>query len=245
MQQHHGKKIWIIGASSGIGAALAQTLAKAGATLILSARRQGKLEDVLGQLQGSGHKVVALDVSDADAFAHAAKAIGSVDSVIYLAAIYKPNATALSDVKQALDVNLFGAFACVDAVRDIFKQQGHGQILLCASVAGYRGLPNAQPYCATKAALINYAESLKIELEPEHIDVKIICPGFVKTDLTDKNDFKMPMMISADEAASAISKGLTQKGFEIHFPKRFTFIMKSLRLMPNWLFFTFSRKMRR
>lgn len=133
----------------------------------------------------------------------------------------------------------------MNAVRDIFKQQGHGQIVLCASVAGYRGLPNAQPYCATKAALINYAESLKIELEPEHIDVKIICPGFVKTDLTDKNDFKMPMMISADEAASAISKGLTQKGFEIHFPKRFTLIMKTLRLIPNWLFFVFSRKMRR
>lgn len=105
MQQHHGKTIWIIGASSGIGAALAQTLANEGARLILSARRQDKLKEVKGQLHGDDHKVVALDVSDANAFLNAAKAIGPVDSVIYLAAVYKPNATALSDVKQALDVN--------------------------------------------------------------------------------------------------------------------------------------------
>jgi len=245
MSRHHGKRIWIIGASSGIGAALAKELASEGATLILSARRKDKLDTIANALDGDMHMVHPLDVSDRDAFLRSVEEIGPIDSVIYLAAIYTPNVRQLDDVKKSIEINLFGAFTCVEAVRGHFATQKKGQIVLCASVAGYRGLPNAQPYCATKAALINYAESLKVELEPDNIDVKIICPGFVKTELTAKNDFAMPMMITAQSAAHAISRGLARNIFEIHFPKRFTFIMKALRIMPNWLFFAISRKMRR
>ena len=125
-----------------------------------------------------------------------------------------------------------------------FESQGHGQIVICASVAGYRGLPTGQPYCAAKAALLNLSESLKVELEPKNIDVKVICPGFVKTPLTDKNDFPMPMIIEAEDSAIAIKKGLCSRAFEIHFPKRFTYIMKLLHILPHWLYFVVARKMR-
>lgn len=118
------------------------------------------------------------------------------------------------------------------------------QLIFCASVAGYVGLPNGQPYSATKAALINYAESLRAEYWPQ-VDIKIISPGFVQTRLTDKNEFKMPMIITPEAAAEAIYADINNpKRFEIHFPRRFSTIMKLLRLLPYRVFFNVARKMR-
>jgi short-subunit dehydrogenase len=130
---------------------------------------------------------------------------------------------------------LNGAFNAVHAVLPILKSQAHGQFVLCGSVAGYCGLPNGQPYSATKAGVINLAESLRAE--EGHLDIKVINPGFVRTPLTDKNNFKMPMMIEPEEAAKIIVKGLQSKKFEIHFPKRFTFLMKILSVLPDFLYF--------
>ncbi|MFP4312873.1 MAG: SDR family NAD(P)-dependent oxidoreductase [Alphaproteobacteria bacterium] len=251
MKDVNGKYIWIIGASSGIGAALAKELAANGAHLIISARRKEKLEELAAALPGEGHMIAPLDVSDAKEIEKAQGTIlqtaPRIDSAIFLAAIYKPHDGAkkpLSFIQNAIDVNVMGAFNLVDVVQSQYEKQGQGQIVLCASVAGYRGLPTGQPYCATKAALINLAESLKIDLESKNIDVKVICPGFVKTPLTDKNDFPMPMIIEAEDAAKAIRKGLCSRSFEIHFPKRFTFIMKLLRILPHGLYFAIARKMR-
>lgn len=244
---HQGKHIWIIGASSGIGEALSRQLATEGAHLILTARRKDKLE-ALNQDLGGKHHVLPVDVGDAKAMLEASHAISRLDSVIFMAAIYTPHTKEPKDldfVHKALTVNLGGAFNSVLATLPIFEKQGSGQIALCGSVAGYRGLPYGQPYCATKAAVINYAESLKIELEDKNIDVKVINPGFVRTSLTDKNDFEMPMIIEPNVAAKALSKGLQSRAFEVHFPKRFTYLMKIIDILPRWIFFPVSRMMKR
>lgn len=244
---HQGKHIWIIGASSGIGKALARELASQGASLILTARREDKLKTLNEEL-GGNHRVLQGDAGDAEELLKAAKSIKSLDSVVFMAALYAPHDKQPKDIAfihKMLAVNLGGAFNTVHAVLPVFEKQGHGQIVLCGSVAGYRGLPYGQPYCATKAAIINYAESLKIELEDKNIDVKVISPGFVRTPLTDKNDFAMPMMIEPNEAAKALSKGLLSRSFEIHFPKKFTYMMKIIDILPRWLYFPLSRLMKK
>jgi short-subunit dehydrogenase len=140
----------------------------------------------------------------------------------------------ISDVRQIIETNVLGAFYVLNAVIPLLKSQSYGQIALCGSVAGYIGLPGGQPYSATKAAIINLAESLRAEL-PQTIDVKVINPGFVKTGLTAKNNFEMPMMITPEKAAMFIADGLLKKNFEIHFPKKFTFFMKLIQFLPYCL----------
>lgn len=249
MNNFQDKNIWIIGASSGIGKALAIELASKGATIILSARRADQLEAIIPELQGRNHKAVALDVGEPETIGSAVSVIKEnfqrIDIIIFLAAIYTPtnkDDIDLEFIDKALRVNIGGAFNIVHYVTPLLEAQGGGQIALCGSVAGYRGLPNGQPYSATKAAINNYAESLKIELEPKNIDVRLISPGFVKTALTDQNEFDMPFIIETDEAARGIAKGLLSKSFEIHFPKKFTFIMKAINILPNALFFKLFRK---
>jgi len=247
MSNFDKKNIWIIGASTGIGAALAKRLSDNGATVILSARSEDKLNQLSQEIQGKSH-VVPLDVTNHEDFLTAAqkikKDLGHIDSSILMAGMYDPTLVSNIDNKTArkiIDVNLMGAFNFIDAVLPIVKYQKYGQIIFTGSVAGYRGLPKGQPYSSTKAAIINLAESLRTE--EKDVDVRVINPGFVKTPMTDKNDFEMPMVIAPDEAAKAIHKGMISSSFEIHFPKKFTFIMKTLRIMPNALYLLIGRKM--
>ena len=242
MNTYAGKNIWIIGASSGIGRALATELSDQGATLVLSARSEDKLRNLNTDL-GGHHHVLPLDVADFDACTQAAagipKSFPQLDSVIFMSAIYDPPAPlAEMDIDAAhniVNINLNGALNVIHAVLPIFNKQGFGQLALCGSVAGYRGLPNGQPYSATKAAIINLAESLRAE--QKHLDIKVINPGFVRTPLTDKNKFKMPIIIEAEKAAKIIARELLTNRFEIHFPKRFTIILKLLSILPSWLYF--------
>lgn len=241
--------VWIIGASTGIGNALAHELAGRGAILALSARGGDKLEQLRLQL-GDAHRVFPLDVTDAASCGHTIheimSAFGRLDRVIFLAAAYKPmkiTALDLDETRKIIEVNLLGAFNFLHAALPVFESQGRGQIALCGSVAGYTGLPDGQPYSATKAGIMNLAESLRAEL-PVSIDVRLISPGFVKTPLTDKNDFAMPMIITPDKAAKAIADGLQSSKFEIHFPKGFTLLLKLLRLLPYPLTFFFTRKLK-
>jgi len=197
---------------------------------------------------GGNHRVLPIDVGNANQMIEAGKSIKKLDSVIFLAVIYSPHSDTpkpIEFVHDMINVNLGGAFNTVYAVRDVFETQGYGHIALCGSVAGYRGLPNGQPYCATKSAIINYAESLKIEMEPHNIKVQVINPGFVKTPLTDKNDFQMPMIMETDSAAKALARGLLSKQFEINFPWKFTMIMKIIRGLPQSLYFILARQMRK
>lgn len=243
MQDFSGKTYWILGASSGIGAALARELAGRGARMILSARRKDKLE-ALSSALGEGHLVLPVDAADPEAVMAAGQAIAGqvdhIDGAIFMAATYTPHDQAQKDLAiiHAMNAtNIGGAFNMVHAILPQMQEQGFGQVVLCGSVAGYRGLPYGQPYCAAKAAIISYAESLKIELEPENIDVKVICPGFVETPLTDKNDFPMPFLITAERAAREIAKGLKSRAFEIRFPKRMIALMKVLHALPAPLYF--------
>lgn len=234
-----GSHVWIIGASTGIGRALAILLAREGAVLSLSARNTAMLEDLRRELNGP-HAIYPLDVTRADQLEAAAAAQPRIDRVIFLAGQYEPGALADADPDKSrviVETNLMGALNTVHAVLPILRRQHGGQMVLCGSIAGYRGLPNGQPYSATKAAIINLAESLRTEELKHNIDIRLISPGFVKTPMTDKNAFPMPMMISADQAAAAIAAGLKGHDFEIHFPRRMTIAMKILQILPYWLYF--------
>ena len=234
-----GEHIWIIGASSGIGRALAIELARSGARLLLSARSLDKLGELILEI-GPTHSFHKLDVTDIASINSAIDALpGTPDRVIYMAGQYEPMDIATMDLQQAsriVETNLTGAINLVSLILPHLLKKKRGQIALTASVAGYRGLPHAQPYGATKAALINFAETLALETRGTGIDVKIINPGFVRTAMTDKNEFIMPMMISPEEAARSIVKSLCETGFEIHFPKKFTYLMKITGLLPFRLY---------
>lgn len=241
------KNIWIIGASSGIGEALARTLSKDCANVVISARSEDKLKELAEEI---GERAIpkVLDVTDLNSFEEIAdelhEELRRIDSVILLAGIYDPKLLAEMDIKKAhaiVDVNLKGAFNTIHVILPLLKKQGYGQLALTGSVAGYRGLPKGQPYSATKAAIANLAESLKIE-EPD-LDIRLISPGFVETPMTDKNDFEMPMVIKSEQAAESIKKGILSNSFEIHFPKKFTFIMKFLRILPHFLYLMIGKKM--
>ena len=240
------KNIWIIGASSGIGRALAVLLAREGARLIISARSQKPLDELRQEI-GTPHQMIAFDVADYQLCLEATKKAKSIfskiDSVIFMAAHYQPAPIDQMNIEQAhktIAINLGGAFNITHAILPLLQQQNEGQFILCASVAGYRGLPNGQPYSATKAAIINFAESLRAE--QTNLDIKVMNPGFVRTPMTAKNQFNMPMMIEPEQAAQAIFKGMKSKKFEIHFPKKFSLLMKLLRLMPASLYFKIASK---
>lgn len=227
-----GKTVWIIGASEGIGAALARVLAQEGARLILSARNTTALEALA--LDCGGAQILLLDLAEPGSLAAACAGIaeGTLDSVICTAALYDPGRVADLDMQAAtrlVMVNLVGSLDVARLTPPLIREGG--QLVLFGSVAGWFGLPGGQPYSATKAAVNNLAESLRAELTPR-VDVRLVCPGFVATRLTAKNAFSMPAIITPEAAARAVIRGLQGRGFEIHFPRRFTFAMKLLRALP-------------
>jgi len=231
-----GQRVWIIGASSGIGAALAQRLRTAGARLALSARREEGLREAAGP-QG---RILPLDVRDQAAVAAAHERLqrdwGGVDLVIYSAGVYRPMRgwqIDLPSVDEALAVNLRGVYTLLQAVVPGFIERGAGGLCLLASVAGYTGLPKALAYGPFKAALINLAQILYADLSPRGIGVYLVNPGFVATRLTAQNDFAMPALITPEAAAAAILEGLRRGRFEIHFPRRFSWWMKLLSRLPD------------
>lgn len=242
-----GKRIWLIGASSGIGAALAKAFLSHGATVIISARRAEQLE----QIAARHPNAIALpfDVQDEQAWTAAQATIehrfGGVDLIMFCAAKYKPERSweiERSDVAQTLRINLHSVYDGICTTLPAMLKQGSGGIAIVASVAGYVGLPNASVYGPSKAALINLAELLYCDLHSKNINVYLINPGFVKTELTEKNDFLMPALQTPEQAAAAIIKGMQKGQFEIHFPRRFTTILKLLQIMPyRWRFALFER----
>ncbi|MGB0844642.1 MAG: SDR family NAD(P)-dependent oxidoreductase [Alphaproteobacteria bacterium] len=236
--------VWIIGASSGIGRALAVELHTRGAKLVLSARRQDELEKLNAELGGQ-HFCQSLDIGDQASLQAAVGEIhtqfGRIDRTVLLASIYQPmkiNALDLKKVSQIVDVNLKGAFNTLSVLSSVLDAQANrgdmAQLAVTASVAGYIGLPNSQPYAATKAATISLVESYRAEAK-KGVDVRLICPGFVETPMTGVNEFPMPMIIRPEAAAKEIADGLAGKKFEIHFPKKFTFMLKLISALPYWL----------
>ena len=245
-----GLRVWIIGASDGIGAALVAPLVERGARVALSARNAEGLQQVANQAKAKDAQILPLDVTDAQAFLAGAQTLqtawGGVDLVLHVAGTYVPMRAKRFDMEAAkyiTDVNILGVYHMLAAVLPILHTQRSGGVGIVGSVAGYSGLPKALVYGPSKAAIINLCESLYIDMHPKGLGVYMISPGFVRTRLTSVNDFTMPALIEADEAADHIIAGLSRGAFDIHFPKRFSRLLKFLRLLPYPLYFWFLRKL--
>lgn len=243
----HDKTVWVVGASTGIGRATAETLHAQGARVIVSARTSAALDVFVAQHPGA--LAQPLDVADAGAVQTAAQAIcqdGTLDAVVYCAGHYRAlRATAfdLAQMQQHLEVNYVGMLHVLDAMLPRMLAQGSGHISMISSVAGYSGLPQSLAYGPTKAALINLAETLYLDLHQQNIGVSLVCPGFVETPLTAQNQFSMPALQTPQQAAAEMLKGWERGDFEIHFPKRFTRLMKLLRMLPYRLYFPAVRRL--
>lgn len=232
-----GRVVWIVGASSGIGRATASLLHQLGATVVVSARNEAALQAFVATHPGA--HAVAVDVTQTASLHQAMQQVlalqGRLDLAVYCAGHYQAMRASefnLQEMCRHMDVNYQGALRMLDAVLPQLLRQRHGHISLVASVAGYRGLPQALAYGPTKAALQHLAEALYIDLEPLGLGVSVINPGFVATPLTAGNHFDMPGLLTAEQAAQHIVQGWARGRFEIHFPKRFTLWLKLMRLLP-------------
>ena len=236
----HARKVWVVGASTGIGAALAQALLARGARVVLSARNAARLAEVAGG--NAGATVRPLDSTDAAALQAISAEIHTdadpVDLLVYCAADYQPERVwnvHAADVDATIAVNLNGAYYGLEAVLPRMVALGRGGVALVASVAGYVGLPGAAVYGPTKAALINLAELAYCEVARRGVGMYLVNPGFVATRLTAKNRFYMPALRTPEQAAEAIVRGFERGRFEIHFPRRFTLVLKLIRILPQRL----------
>ncbi|MBL8520987.1 MAG: SDR family NAD(P)-dependent oxidoreductase [Betaproteobacteria bacterium] len=249
IKQWSGKRVWIIGASTGIGAALARLLHAKGVQVAVSARSADKLDALVGELGKDRAMAAPLDITDVESIraadARIAKAWQGYDLVVFMAGDYSSMRAWEIDLKvarQMVAVNWEGFLNGLSVVIPRFMAAKAGGIALVSSVAGYRGLPKALVYGPTKAALINLAETLYVDLKDKGLDVYIINPGFVKTPMTAQNDFEMPFLIEPEEAAREIAKGLEAGEFEIHFPKAFTRMLKTMRHLSYPLYFKAVKK---
>lgn len=243
----NGVRVWLVGASTGIGAALARALAARGARLALSARDPQRLALVAHDCDGA--LALPMDVTREGDYervlADIVSAWGGVDVVVFNAGTYAPlRAWEMTPaaVRQTLEVNLLGVMHGAAAVIPTLLAQKHGAIAVVGSVAGYGGLPKAIAYGASKAALINFTETLYLDLAPRGVSVFLVSPGFVATPLTAQNDFHMPALMQPEAAADAIIDGFARGRFEIDFPKRFTRVLRLMRLLPYRLYFALVRK---
>ena len=245
-REWRGRTVWLVGASTGIGRATASALHNAGARVIVSARNEQALQEFASQHPGA--LTVAMDAADRAAVQRAAQSIlssGPLDTVLYCAGYYREQRATDFDLDEMLrhqQVNYVGALHLLDAVLPVLRAQRGGHLSLVASVAGYRGLPNSLGYGPTKAALINLAQTLYLDLNPLGIGVSIVNPGFVRTPLTADNPFEMPALIEPEEAAREMLKGWSRGAFEIHFPKRFTRWMKTLSHLSDGWYFSLVRR---
>jgi len=237
------KVIWITGASSGIGKALSIKFAQEGWIVAASARREGLLQE-LNRINKNIHSF-PLDVTNPEqckkVFENIIKKFSDIEISIFGTGIHDPNSEKkfnLEKIREIMEVNYFGTLNSINSVYDYYNDKKSGQISVISSVAGYRGLPAAGAYCASKSALTSFTESLRFEMTRKNVRVSLVSPGFIKTPMTDQNDFPMPMIKSPEFAAEQIYIGLTKKtGFEIHFPKAFTYFLKFLRILPNSIYF--------
>jgi short-subunit dehydrogenase len=237
------KAIWITGASSGIGRALAKKFANQGWNVAVSARRENLLKEL--NKEHSNIHPYTLDVTNINqcklVFKKILEDLGNIEICVFATGIHDPKSEKvfnLEKVREIMEVNFFGTMNSINSVYEYFSEKKDGQISIVSSVAGYRGLPAAGAYCSSKSALSSFAESLYFDMTRKNVKVKLISPGFIKTPMTNQNDFPMPMIKSAEFAADKIYEGLINKNsFEIHFPKTFTFLMKIIQIVPNWIYF--------
>lgn len=244
---------WITGASSGIGRALALRLADEGWRVAVSARDAEALAALSGAPESAGRlHPFPLDVTDAAAVeagvAAIEAALGPLELIVLNAGTHQPMGAADFDAataRQLMEVNYMGVVHGLAAVLPRLRARRSGRVAVVASLAGYRGLPGAAAYGPTKAALINLCESLRPELDRDGVLLQLVNPGFVKTPLTDRNDFPMPFLMPLEKAAEAFRRGLAGRRFEIVFPRRFAALLRLGRCLPYALYFALTRRMTR
>lgn len=238
--------VWVTGASSGIGRALAVKLAREGFTVFATARSEDALAELERGAKGINGKIIAApgDVTDTKAMEDIAARIDAEGQglalAVFNAGIYLPvygETLKVSDFDKSFSVNLSGVVNCLVPALERMKARGRGQLAIVSSVTGYGGMPTSAAYGATKAALINMAESLKFDLDKFGVRIQVINPGFVDTPATADNAFTMPALMQPEDAAARIADGLKSKSFEITFPRRFTYALKALQFLPYPAYF--------
>nr|WP_281496164.1 SDR family NAD(P)-dependent oxidoreductase [Marivita sp. S6314] len=229
----------MVGASEGLGEALAHKMSAAGVHLILSARNEDKLHALSEALPGRA-EVVPLDVSDGESVKAAAEAVGDIDGMVQLAGVYWPFGASDWDAEQAntmADINFTGAMRLVGEVVPKFVARDSGHIVLTGSLSGFRGLPNAAAYTSSKAAVMTLAESLYADLWRTNVKVQLVNPGFIKTRLTDKNDFSMPFIMEPEQAAQEFFEHMNTDNFKRSFPTVFSWVFRGSQFLPDWLYY--------
>lgn len=236
MSEFANKSYWLIGASEGMGRALARKLSAEGASLILSARSADRLNELAAELPRAS--VLPFDVTKMDEVRAAVAEVGSVDRVVYNAGAYDPMRATDWQTDAALaicDVNFLGVMRVMGEIVPGMVQAGRGDITLIGSLAGYRGLPAAIGYGASKAAVISLAETMRHDLRGTGVVVRVVNPGFIKTRLTAKNEFRMPMLMSPEEAAQKVLNAMAKQRFRTDFPAPFSWLIRALDYLPDLL----------
>lgn len=239
MKEWAGKRYWLIGASEGLGRALAEVMSRAGVDLVLSARNADRLQALAADLPGPARAVV-IDVADAASVARAADAVGEVDGVVYLAGVYWPMPAQDWDadkVATMFDINLTGAARALGAVVPGMVARDRGHVVLTGSLSGFRGLPGAIGYAASKAGIMALAESMQADLRRTGVQVQIVNPGFIRTRLTDKNDFSMPFLMEPEAAARAMFEHMGTDRFKTSFPLLFSWVFRLSQFLPDAIYY--------
>ena len=240
-----GMRYWLVGASEGLGRSLAHKLSSMGVELALSARKVDRLQNLADELP-SAASIYPLDVSDLRAVKATAEDVGQVDGVIYMAGVYWPMDAKHwdADVVEAMcDINFTGAARVMGAIVPKMIERNEGHVVLIGSLSGFRGLPGAIGYGASKAGMMHLAENMYAELHKTGIKVQLVNPGFIKTRLTDKNEFNMPFVMGPDEAAEKVVAAMLSNRFQSNFPRMFSWLFRGANFLPAWAFYRlFGRK---
>jgi short-subunit dehydrogenase len=239
MREWKGRRYWIVGASEGLGRALALEMSRAGADLVLSARSADRLAALCAELPGKA-VAVPVDVSDRASVEAAATVAGEIDGAVYMAGVYWPmKATAwnAAEVETMCDINFTGAARVMGALVPGMVARGRGHLVLCGSLSGFRGLPGAIGYGASKAGLMHLAETMRVDLKRTGVEVQLVNPGFIRTRLTEKNDFTMPFIMDADTAARHFFAQMNRKSFSANFPRGFAALFRASQFLPDWLYY--------
>lgn len=239
MRQFRGKRYWLVGASEGLGRALAERLSAAGAEVILSARSTERLAEVAASLPGPS-LVLPVDVADAASVRGAAAAAGQIDGVVFLAGLYWPMAAQdwnADQVETMCDVNFTGCARVIGAALPAMVARGTGHVVITGSLSGFRGLPGAIGYGASKAGVMALAECMQADLRGSGIVVQVANPGFIRTRLTDKNTFAMPFLMEPAEAADHMFRHMQTDRFKVSFPTVFSWLFRLSQILPDWAYY--------
>lgn len=234
-----GKRYWIVGAADGLGAALAEKMSRAGAELILSSRSEDKLQALADTLPGRS-QVQTVDIADGASVAEAAAAIGDIDGVVLMAAVYWPfgaDAWEADQGVQMANINYTGFLRVLGHVMPSFVERDAGHVVITSSLSAFRGLPGSVAYSSSKAATLSMAECMYADLRKTGVRVQVALPGFIKTRLTDKNDFSMPFLMTPEDAAQQMFEFMLTGGFKKSFPRMFSLFFRVGQLLPDWLYF--------